>query len=45
MSKPGYSTFAEALMLDLPIVSVTRSDFAEGPILLETFRIMAITKS
>lgn len=34
-SKPGYSTFAEALRLDVPIVSLTREDFAEAPILLE----------
>ena len=34
-SKPGYSTFAEALRLDIPIVSLTREDFAESPILLE----------
>jgi hypothetical protein len=35
VSKPGYSTFAEALRLDLPIVSLTREDFAESPLLLE----------
>ena len=34
-SKPGYSTFAEALRLDSPIVSLTREDFAEASILLE----------
>ena len=34
-SKPGYSTFAEALRLDIPIVSLTREDFAEASILLE----------
>ena len=34
-SKPGYSTFAEALRLDVPIVSLTREDFAEAAILLE----------
>ena len=33
-SKPGYSTFAEALRLDTPIVSLTREDFAEAEILL-----------
>lgn len=35
VSKPGYSTFAEACRLDVPIVSLTREDFAESPILLE----------
>lgn len=35
VSKPGYSTFAEALRLNLPIVSLTRQDFAESPLLLE----------
>lgn len=35
VSKPGYSTFAEALRLDVPIVSLTREDFAESPLLLE----------
>lgn len=34
ISKPGYSTFAEALCLDLPIVSISREGFAESPILL-----------
>ena len=35
VSKPGYSTFSEALCCDLPIVSLTRQDFAEAPVLLE----------
>ena len=35
VSKPGYSTFAEALRLEIPIVSLTREDFAESPILLK----------
>ena len=35
ISKPGYSTFAEAMGLDVPIVSLTREGFAESPILLE----------
>lgn len=35
VSKPGYSTFAEALRLEVPIVSLTREDFAESPFLLE----------
>jgi hypothetical protein len=34
VSKPGYSTFAEALRLDVPIVSLTREDFAESAVLL-----------
>ena len=34
-SKPGYSTFSEALCCDAPIVSLTREDFAEASILLE----------
>ena len=35
LSKPGYSTFAEALRLDLPIISITREDFAESKLLLD----------
>lgn len=35
ISKPGYSTFAEALRLDIPLVSLTREGFAESPLLLE----------
>lgn len=38
VSKPGFSTFSEALILDIPIVSLTREDFAEAPILLEGIR-------
>ncbi len=34
MSKPGYSTFAEACRLEVPIVSITRTDFAESAVLL-----------
>jgi hypothetical protein len=34
VSKPGYSTFAEACRMDTPIISITRDDFAESPILL-----------
>lgn len=34
VSKPGYSTFSEACRLNLPIISITRDDFAESPILL-----------
>ncbi|HEY9814092.1 MAG TPA: glycosyl transferase, partial [Candidatus Sericytochromatia bacterium] len=35
ISKPGYSTFAEAMRLNVPIVSITREDFAESHLLLE----------
>ena len=35
VSKPGFGTFAEATKLDLPIISVTRDDFAEAAFLLE----------
>jgi hypothetical protein len=34
VSKPGYSTFAEAAKLDLPIVTIPRDDFAEAKFLL-----------
>jgi hypothetical protein len=34
ISKPGYSTFAEAMRLQVPIVSLTREDVAESPLLL-----------
>ena len=35
VSKPGYSTFAEALRLEIPIVSLMREGFAESKLLLE----------
>ena len=35
ISKPGYSTFSEALRVGVPIISVTREDFAESALLLE----------
>lgn len=35
ISKPGYSTFSEACRLNLPIVSITRDDFAEAPVLIQ----------
>lgn len=35
ISKPGYSTFAEALKVGVPVVSMTREDFAESPLLIE----------
>jgi hypothetical protein len=34
VSKPGYSTFSEASRLGIPIVTVTREDFAESPVML-----------
>ncbi|MBW4459430.1 MAG: glycosyl transferase [Nodosilinea sp. WJT8-NPBG4] len=34
VSKPGFSTFSEACRLDLPIITITREDFAEGPVLV-----------
>ena len=38
ISKPGYSSFSEALCFDLPIVSLTRQDFAEAKILLDNIQ-------
>lgn len=38
ISKPGYSTFAEALRLDIPLVSLTREGFAEAELLLNGIR-------
>jgi len=35
VSKPGYSTFAEALRVGVPIVSMTREEFAEAAFLIE----------
>jgi hypothetical protein len=34
VSKPGYSTYAEALKLQIPIVSLTRAGFAESEIII-----------
>lgn len=34
-SKPGFGTFAEALKLEVPIISLTRNGFAEAEVLLE----------
>jgi hypothetical protein len=34
VSKPGYGTFAEACRLGIPLVSITRDDFAEAALLL-----------
>ncbi len=38
ISKPGYSTFAEALSVKTAIVSLTREGFAEAPLLIEGIR-------
>ncbi|MEB3882042.1 glycosyl transferase [Lyngbya sp. CCY1209] len=35
ISKPGFSTFSEALRLDVPLVSLVREGFAEAPLLME----------
>ncbi len=35
ISKPGYSTFAEAIRLGTPLISLSREGFAEAPLLLE----------
>ncbi|WP_066378427.1 glycosyl transferase [Anabaena sp. CA = ATCC 33047] len=35
ISKPGYGTFAEATLLDIPVVTITRDDFAEAAFLVE----------
>jgi hypothetical protein len=37
-SKPGYSTFSEAMCCDTPIVSLTREGFAEAAILLNSIQ-------
>ncbi|MBW4652332.1 MAG: glycosyl transferase [Kaiparowitsia implicata GSE-PSE-MK54-09C] len=38
VSKPGFSTFSEACRLGLPIISITRREFAESAVLLEGIR-------
>lgn len=38
ITKPGYGTFAEACILGLPIVSLTRAGFAEAELLLAGLR-------
>jgi hypothetical protein len=35
VSKPGYTTYAEALKLDIPIATITRSGFAESQIIMD----------
>ncbi len=34
VSKPGYGTYAEACRLGVPVATIRRDDFAEGPILV-----------
>lgn len=38
ISKPGYSTFAEACLLEKGIITITREGFAEADILIEGIR-------
>ncbi len=38
VGKPGYGTFAEACLQEVPIISITREGFAEAPILIEGIR-------
>lgn len=38
ISKPGYGTFAEACRLGVPIISITRDDFAEAQMLLNAIQ-------
>ncbi|MGF1516040.1 MAG: glycosyl transferase [Elainellaceae cyanobacterium] len=38
VSKPGYGTFSEACLHDVPLISITRDDFAEAPVLIEGIR-------
>lgn len=38
ISKPGFGTFSEATKLGIPIVSLTRDDFAEAAFLLDGIR-------
>jgi hypothetical protein len=34
ISKPGYGTFSEATLLDLPVITIPRDDFAEAAFML-----------
>lgn len=34
ISKPGYGTYAEACRLGVPVATIRRDDFAEGPVLV-----------
>jgi hypothetical protein len=38
VSKPGYATYAEALKLEIPIISLTRSGFAEAEVILNAMQ-------
>ncbi len=38
VSKPGYSTFSEAMRLGIPLISLTREGFAESPLLMAGLR-------
>jgi hypothetical protein len=38
VSKPGYGTFAEACRVGVPVVTVSRDDFAEAAMLIEGIR-------
>jgi hypothetical protein len=38
VSKPGFSTFSEACRLEVPIVTITREEFAEGPVLVNAMQ-------
>lgn len=42
VSKPGYSTFAEACLLDKGIITITRDCFAEAPILINNIQNYAL---
>ncbi len=35
VSKPGFSTYSEALRQDIPVTTLPRDDFAEGPVLVQ----------
>ncbi|HEY9663589.1 MAG TPA: glycosyl transferase, partial [Allocoleopsis sp.] len=36
VSKPGYSTFAEACRMEVPLATITRDDFAEAAVLIDS---------
>jgi len=38
LSKPGYSTFSEACRVGVPLISITRNDFAEAAVLLRAMQ-------
>lgn len=35
VSKPGYTTYAEAMMAKVPVATITRSGFAESPVIIK----------